>query len=73
MERVLLVSEYFERVNASFPKSQNITDINGQGKALFHFITTWNILHCQNDDKFHIVHTYKVLVKSQDKRNEGVH
>ena len=29
--------------------------------------------HCQNDDKFHIVHTYKVLVKSQDKRNKGVH
>lgn len=29
---------------ASFPKSQNITDINGQGKALFHFITTWNIV-----------------------------
>ena len=29
--------------------------------------------HCQNDDKFNIAHTYKVLVKSQDKRNKGVY
>ena len=44
------------------------------GKVKHYFINFYNYKeHWQNDDQFHIVHTYKVLVKSQDKRNEGVH
>ena len=35
------------------------------------FITTGNIVKMMKN--IHIVHTYKVLVKSQDKRNKGVY